>query len=298
VSREPTVSVVMAAYKAAQFLPDAIESALGQTFGDLEVIVIDDGSPDNTATVVQAYLTDERVRYYWQPNAGQCAAKNKGIGLSKGRFVAFLDADDLWLPGKLERQLPLFEDRPDVGVVYGFLAKIDSLGRPLPWEPVPPRRGIVTADLLIENFVPFASSVVRKSLLDKRGGFDPELDMGIDYDLWLRLSAHCEFDFVEEVVGKYRVWEGQMSQKVFQRYSAGMGIMREFLAQYGAELRKADVERGWARTYTGLGDTHLWAGGGLLRAWRDYFRAWMHDTTCWPVYRAMLRSLLTDRAPR
>ncbi len=274
-----------------------MESALGQSFRDLELIIIDDGSTDQSAAAVQPYLSDTRVRFIQQANTGQCEAKNKGIQLSRGQFVAFLDADDVWLLDKLEQQLPLFEGRPDVGVVYGFLARIHSRGQSLPWEPVPPRRGTVTADLLIENFVPFASAVVRRTLLERHGAFDPRLDMGIDYNLWLRLSVHCEFDFVERVVGKYRVWEGQMSRKVFERYAAGLSIMQAFLKQHGEDLQRADIERAWAHTYVGRGDTYLWAGRGRRRAWQDYARAWAHDARYWRVYRAMLRSLLTRRPP-
>jgi glycosyltransferase involved in cell wall biosynthesis len=293
----PAVSVVMAAYNAERFIGLAIESALSQTAGDLELIIVDDGSSDGTEHAIAPFRADPRVRYSRQENSGQCAAKNKGIELARGDFVAFLDADDLWRRDKLERQLRLFEDRPDVGVVYGFLEKIDGAGQPLPWEPVSPWQGYVTPRLLKENFVPFASAVVRRSLLVRNAGFDPGLDMGIDYDLWLRLSMQCEFDYVPAVVGSYRVWEGQMSRKVFQRYTAGIGIMSAFLARYGTVIRREDVRRAWAHTYAGRGDTRLWYGRDWRGAWADYMLALSQDVAYWPVYRSMARSLLTWRAP-
>jgi hypothetical protein len=161
-----------------------------------------------------------------------------------------------------------------------------------------PRRGLVTSHLLIDNFVPFASAVVRRSLLDRFGAFDQRLDMGIDYELWLRLSVQCEFDYVPDVVGQYRVWSGQMSRKVFDRYDAGIEIMRRFLRQNAGEVSSRDAHRGWAHTYVGRGDQKLWVANSLPRAWADYMVAVRHDVTYWPIYRAMLRSFLLRRAPR
>lgn len=297
-NQEPLVSVVMASYNCAGYLPVAVASVLNQTHRNVELLVIDDGSTDDTRSVVQQFMDDARVRHHWQPNAGQCAAKNKGIELSNGEFVAFLDADDCWKEDKLARQLELFVDRPDVGVGYGFLELIDHTGRQLPWEPVPPRRGEVTEELLLENFVPFSSAIVRRTLLERHGGFDAKLDMGIDYDLWLRLSLQCEFDFVPDVVGQYRIWPGQMSRKVHERYEAGIRIMRKFLsASCGAVPRDA-VARAWAHTYVGRGNAKLWSGGDWRGAWGDYFRALHDDPRYWQVYRAMLRSLLVQRPPR
>lgn len=296
--KTPLVSVVMASYNAAQFLPAAVSSVLGQTLPELELLVIDDGSTDDSARVVAPFLRDPRMQYHSQANAGQCATKNRGISLARGEFVAFLDADDTWRADKLARQMELFDGLPDVGVAFGFLERIGADGRHLPWEPVPPHRGVVTEDLLLRNFVPFSSSVVRKRLLQRYGGFDPNLDMGIDYELWLRLSMQCEFDYVDDVVGQYRVWPGQMSRKVRQRYQAAIGIMNGFLQRYGEHVNRATVAEAWAHTYVGRGNNVLWAERDWPGAWTDYFRALSHRPTYWPAYRSMLRSLILQRAPR
>lgn len=296
-NRVPQVSVVLAAHNAERFVAQAIESALGQSAGDLELIIVDDGSTDGTKKSIERYMDDARVRLWSQENAGQCAAKNRGVSLASGEFVAFLDADDVWRFDKIEQQLRLFEDRPDVGVVYGFLEKIDERGQVLPWEPMPPWSGVVTSRLLKENFVPFSSALVRRQLLERHGSFNPALDMGIDYDLWLRLSLQCEFDFVPTVVGSYRVWSGQMSRKVFQRYAAGIEIMNSFLSDFGETIGSGDVARAWAHTFAGRGNTRLWYASDFLGAWGDYLIALSHDAFYWPVYRSMLRSVLTWRAP-
>lgn len=295
----PLVSVVMAAYNAGPYLSLAAGSALAQTMPDLELLILDDGSTDDTPQTAQALLaSDRRVRYHRHENSGQCATKNRGIALARAEYVAFLDADDTWRAEKLERQLELFDGMPDVGVGYGFLERIDADGEPLPWEPVPPRRGLVTEELLLRNFVPFSSSIVRRRLLQRYGGFDPALDMGIDYDLWLRLSMQCEFDFVPDIVGQYRVWTGQMSRKVRQRYQAAIAIMQRFLAHNGSRVRPEAIAEAWAHTYVGRGNNMLWAERDWAGAWADFVRALGYQPTYWPAYRSMLRSLVLQRAPR
>jgi len=124
----PRVSIVMAAKNYARFLPVAVESVLAQTFADWELLIIDDGSTDRTPDVVRPFLADHRVRYSRADRLGQSRAKNLGIRLARGEFVAFLDADDAWLPTKLEKQLALFANRPEVGVVFCRRMLIDEIG--------------------------------------------------------------------------------------------------------------------------------------------------------------------------
>src|SRR5262245_39591868 len=127
----PAVSVVIATRNYGHFLAGAIESVLKQTWTDLELLVIDDGSTDNTNDVVQPFLSDKRVRYHRTDGLGQSRAKNLGIQLSQAPLIAFLDGDDAWLPLKLDRQLHLFRDRR-VGVVYGRRLMMDENGEELP----------------------------------------------------------------------------------------------------------------------------------------------------------------------
>jgi glycosyltransferase involved in cell wall biosynthesis len=293
----PAVSVVMAAYNTERFVAQAIESVLGQTWGDLELHLVDDGSTDGTAAVAQRYLADPRVRYHYQPNAGQCAAKNRGVAESRGEFVAFLDADDAWRPYKLARQMPLFAN-PGVGVVYCDDQLMDEEGRRLPSGVRTMHSGRITNELLVHNFVSFSTSVVRRELLERFGAFDRSLDMGIDYDLWLRLSPHCEFDYVDEYLVDYRIWSGQMSKKVRERYAAGIHIMRCFLERNPDAASPRAVRRAWAHTYVGRGNSLLWTERDLTGAVRDLWRAWRWDPTYWRVYWWAARMVVKHSPPR
>ena len=219
----PRVSVVIPCYNYGCYLPLALDSVLGQTWQDIEVIVIDDGSADNTPDVIKPYLTDSRVRYFRQKNSGVSAAKNSGIAESRGEFIAFLDADDLWFANKISAQLPLFA-APEVGVVYSRRKWIDPQGNERPGNERILRRGFILDYLFLDNFVCFSSSEVRRKLLEKVGGFDESLPVGEDFDFWLRLAAHCKFDFVDEALVKYRTGHANLTKNSWRIYECAQKI--------------------------------------------------------------------------
>jgi glycosyltransferase involved in cell wall biosynthesis len=291
------VSVVVATYNMGRYLPQAVQSVLAQTYPNVEVQIVDDGSSDDTEQVVRRWERHERVRVHRQSNGGQAQARNRGIALTRGRYVAFLDADDEWLPQKLARQMPLFVT-PQVGVVYSGYQCMDGEGRVLPPKPQPRmHRGQVSGALLIENFVSFQTAVVRRECLERYGGFDESIRMGDDYDLFLRLSAHCEFDFILEPTVRYRIWSGQMSKNYRRRYESGMRTMQKFLDRNPGVVSAAQIRTAWAHTYTGLGNNTLWQEQRRGAALQDYLRALSFRPGYWPAWRAILRSLITSRAP-
>jgi glycosyltransferase involved in cell wall biosynthesis len=291
------VSVIIASFNMGRYLPQAVESVLGQSRPGVHVWIVDDGSTDDTPTIVERWRDEPRVHVHRQPNGGQACAKNQGVALSRGPFVAFLDADDTWLPGKLARQMPLFSGRPELGLVYSDYERMDGEGRPLPKGALGMHRGWVSGALLVENFIPFPSVVVRRACLERHGAFDESLGMGIDYDLWLRLSAHYQFDFIPEATVRYRIWSGQMSKNYRQRYESAIGIMQRFLADNEGVVEPAVVRRAWAHTYVGRGDCILWNESDRLAAMRDYARALGYGRWRWPTWRAILRSLVTKEPP-
>jgi len=291
------VSVVVATYNMGHYLPQAVQSVLGQSYQNVDVQIVDDGSTDETPTILRQWDAHPRVRVYRQMNGGQARAKNQGVVLSHGDFVAFLDADDVWLPAKLSRQMPLFSGRPEIGVVYSDYERMDDEGRPLPKGPTRMHRGRISGALLIENFVSFPSAVVRRECLERHGAFDEALGMGIDYDLWLRLSAHYQFDFIAEPTVRYRIWAGQMSKNYRQRYQSAIRIMQNFLDSNPGVVNPAVARRAWAHTYAGRGDVTLWHEADRVAAFHDYLRALRFIPWYWPAWRSLVRGLITTRAP-
>jgi glycosyltransferase involved in cell wall biosynthesis len=270
------VSVVMASYNCGQFISQAIQSVLSQHWTDLELHVVDDGSTDGTRQVVEPFLKDPRVHYHFQRNAGQTSAKNAGIRKSRGEFVAFCDADDRWLPHKLSVQLPRFLGDDRIGVVYSRMASIDEHGRQLPSdradEPARPS-GHVTAPLFCVNFVPFGTAVVRRRCLDELGPFDERYRMGIDWELWLRLSVRYDFSFVDDETAEYRVWSGQMSTNWRGRYEHAFRIMREFVDRHPDAVSPATVRQALAHSYAQRARLRSAAAADYGHALRDVGRA-------------------------
>jgi len=296
VADKPLVSIVVATYNMAAYLPLALRSALDQTYGNVEVLVVDDGSQDDTRGVMAPFLGDLRVRYLVQENRGQAVAKNHGIREARGEYIAFLDADDIWVPEKLEQQMPLFFQSGSVGVVYSRLAYMDETGKELSLADNQLFRGRVSGPLLVRNFIGFGTSVVRKECFDRLGRFDEAMRMGIDYDLWLRFSTQYEFDYVDHPLLLYRVWSGQMSNNCKSRYLSGIAIMERFLKQYPDVVEKSTQEEAWAHTYVGYGQCVHRVDRRVAPALSLYIRALRHKPGYVPAWKAMVATILGLRS--
>ncbi|MEZ5543301.1 MAG: glycosyltransferase [Pseudomonadota bacterium] len=286
------VSVVIATHNMALYLPDAVESVRAQTYSPLEIIIIDDGSTDDTSKVVAQWDGDPRVRYIYQENQGQTRAKNRGIAEAGGKFIAFLDGDDRWRPTKLERQMPLFDVNERVGVVHSDEVFIDEQGREIGKRQVERPQGRITEQLLIDNFVEFGSAVVRREALDKLGVFDESLSMSIDYDLWLRLSTAYDFMCLDEPMLEYRIWGGQMSHKMLQRTDCILRVLDKFENEHGHVVGKSALRKSKASTYVTRGFARMSSGEGRIAAFREMLHAIRLDPLNVPAIKGLVKILL------
>ena len=198
----PKVSVIIPTYNYAHFLPEAIQSVLDQTCRDFALFVVDDGSMDNTREVVARF--GPRVNYIYQENKGYSAARNVGIMLSQGEVVAFLDADDLWLPEKLEVQVAYLDSHPEVSVVYSHFLNIDEDGNVLPQSQRTHYTGMIFERLLLGNFIQMPTVAVRWECLTDLGLFDESLRTTADWELWLRLTRKYRVGYIDQPLAKYR----------------------------------------------------------------------------------------------
>lgn len=218
-TNSPLVSVVIPAYNAEAFIEETITSVLKQTYERFEILVVDDGSCDRTAEIVSAIAErDRRVVLLQQTNAGVAAARNSGIEHAKGEFVAPLDADDIWYPQNLEKQVRRIVDAGEkVGLVYSWSIDIDEYGQPTNCIHASRIECNVYTTLLLHNFIANASSVlIRKACLDRVGGYDSTLKQqqgqgGEDWDLHLRIAEHYEFRVVPDFLVGYRKLSSSMS---------------------------------------------------------------------------------------
>jgi glycosyltransferase involved in cell wall biosynthesis len=184
----PKVSVIIPTYNCAHYLGQAIESVIGQTFRDFEIIVLDDGSTDNTSEIADKY--GKAIRYIRQTNGGLPAARNRAIEASTGEFVALLDSDDWWEPNKLEEQVPLIEADPEVGISFTDLRVVYDDGTVLPSfllsRPLA-SSGYVFDRLLLSGFILPSTVLMRRSCFEQSGRFDESMRSHEDIDLWLRI---------------------------------------------------------------------------------------------------------------
>jgi glycosyltransferase involved in cell wall biosynthesis len=200
--RTPPVSVIVPAYNCAAYLPRAIDSVLAQTYpaDRFEILVIDDGSSDDSAAIAAAYVErDRRVQLLRQANAGPAAARNRGIFAARGKLVAFLDADDTWEPTKLAEQAALFARDPELGLVHCSVRFVDPNGDPVDgWvRRTRPARGDILLDFICDFFLITSAVMVPRRCLDEVGHFDETLRVGEDNELFLRLLARYRVDCVE-----------------------------------------------------------------------------------------------------
>lgn len=272
----PTVSVVIPAYNAEPFVAMTVKSVLQQTYQDLEVIVVDDGSTDRTAAALEEF--GDRIRVHRQANAGVAAARNAGVELSSGSWIAFLDADDLWLPNKLERQLashraPLvYTDRFNIGARGGL---------PLVQSGVTKMHdGDVFLPLLLEgNFITNSSVLIRREVFDATGGFAAGVSPAEDWDLWLRVAERHPVAFCPEPLVRYRFHPDGASRNHQQIGRMRTRVVaRALMRERGRRLDWWVRRQVWAETWR----TNGWdAGqaGARGQALRDYARA----AAAWPL---------------
>lgn len=224
----PTVSVVIPTYNRAHCICDTVDSVLAQTFADLEVIVVDDGSTDNTREVLEERYGD-RIVYIYQDNQERSAARNTGIRHSKGECVAFLDSDDIWLPDKLQAQMEVANRYPEVGLLYGRVFPIDSRGQwhlreteMSGWGKAIPGR--MFDRLIMLPVIPTPTVIVRRTCLDRVGFFDESFSSFADWDLWLRVCLHYDVAFVPQALAGKTVYDDIPSQ--LAAYFAQMSPVR------------------------------------------------------------------------
>jgi len=210
-----SVSVVVPAFNHATFLPEALESVFAQSVPPREVIVVDDGSTDGTAEVLSRY--GGRVRVVRQLNRGVAAARNVGAAAASGDLLAFLDADDAWLPAKLERQVARLAAGPEFGLVHCGMEEVDGQGRHLGVR-VDGMQGWVSQEMLLfrRGVILGAGStaMVRRGAFWELGGFDERLSTSADWDLCYRVGRRYQVGFVPEALVRYRVHGGNMHRNV------------------------------------------------------------------------------------
>lgn len=253
-----SISVVITAYNASKWIRRTIDTILSQTYPALEVIVVDDGSIDNTAEIVLSY--GNNVKHVYQVNCGQPIARNRGIRLAKGGFIAFVDADDYWHIQKLEKQIDLIQSQ-GLAWVVSDAEWVDDKEEKIELSKLLMVEGNVFTNLLKGNFIISATPVVRREVFDQVGYFneDPEARIGEDWDMWLRIASRYPLGVVREKLAYVRLHSyNMMSVTSMAEKVLGLeGVVLRAIDRQASELHvlKRDA----------LASIYYWAGVELVK---------------------------------
>ncbi len=268
------VSIITPTYNRAHYLKYAIDSVLAQTYTEFELIIIDDGSTDATATLVEPYLSDSRFKYIKTSNQGQALARNTGLEHAKGEYISFLDSDDRWFADKLEKSVNTLKNNSQFDILYADRLTIDGVGEGSVTSSYNIKRysGRISKYLLRDNCVSFSTTLVRHMCFDEMGGFNPEDRLNEDYDLWLRFSTQYQFYYLRDNLSFYRVSDGQVSDNAEDRLLANEALLNEFIAKHVNLLSQKDIKQGWCYFYTRKGNYHS-RNGNFKEAFLSYIKA-------------------------
>lgn len=213
------VSVIIPTYNQPMLLCEAIDSVLNQTFNDLELIIVDDGSTDNTSDIIARYKKrSNKIRYFFQKNGGPSAARNAGIQLSNGEYVSFLDHDDILLPTKIEKQVDFLSTNKNFGMVFSNAYEFNREGvtKKYRLKNIDRRQmsGYILKYLIMRCFILSPSVMIRRTVLDDIGYFDTRFLFSQDWDYWLRVARKYEIGFLDEVLVGYRRHAGNITNNL------------------------------------------------------------------------------------
>ena len=225
------VSVILPTYNRKNELKASIDSVLNQTYTDYELIIVDNGSTDDTYNHISKYLSDDRIRYYYKQNGGVSSARNYGISKANGEYIAFQDSDDIWHKDKLEKQVLKLDELKDYGLVYGRIGyKYNNDYMVVPSDEMlfEQNDGDIYADLLYKNVIGCPCLMVRKECVESVGGFDEKFPALEDYDYALRLSKKYKAAFIDDVLVEASIMNTGVSSNALNHILASCKILGKY----------------------------------------------------------------------
>ena len=257
------MSIILPCYNGSLWISDAVKSVLRQTLDDFELVIVDDGSTDNSKSIISPYLGDERVHYIYQENRGFSGAVNRGIKESKGDLIGFIGQDDIWVPNKLEVQVKYFDEHKNVDLVHSNYCSINSEGRiikviDMKIPSFSSRKKLIEC-LFINNFIGFETALVKKRCFDEVGFFDERMTGFSDHDMWLRIAGKFNIAYIDLPLVKKREHELQLSKTGIEQVLRDEFLMVNKAINHYSFLKKAERKK-LAALYYIWGTTMLQKG--------------------------------------
>jgi len=249
------VSVVIPAYNASQYIKEAVDSVLAQTYNAIQIIVVDDGSQDGTKNVLEDYILNDTIKYYYQDNQGPGAARNYGIKKSTGEYICFLDSDDIILPESIEKKVNLLDRNKDIQMVFTDLYAFDASSEENPEAYLKSHDFIqlfcdavvfqddpyyffnkkyIDSAIKYNPFIQTSTVMIKKDVIDRVGFFDTELKAAEDIDLWFRICQVGEIGFINEPLSRWNKYRNGLTKDVF-------GFLRDSIKYYESLLLKTNL---------------------------------------------------------
>lgn len=271
-SDEPLITVITPTYNRAQFILDAVQSVVDQDYGNIQHIIVDDGSSDNTKDLINKFIDDDVLEYYHQRNQGQSTARNVALSKAKGEYVCFLDSDNVWLPGKLREQVNYLTHHPDIDIVYGDKITIDEQGEEINRFNMTRYSGYIAPQMLKDNCVSMNTAMVRRRCFDELGVMSGKRKVADDYDLWLRFSSKYKFFYIPKYFAKYRVMKDQISSDKRSRFETNEQIIHDFLREFPDVVTSRQARDGLSTFYARKARYYA-SSGNRNTAFRSIFRS-------------------------
>jgi glycosyltransferase involved in cell wall biosynthesis len=293
----PLVSALMPTFNSERTLGEAIQSVLRQTIGAVEVIVVDDGSTDHTVAVAREFEARHpgRVVCVLQNHAGPYVARNLAARRARGKYLAFLDSDDAWLPDKMARQIAVMEATPDAVLCHTAMVVVDAAGEVVDIFPLDPRyQGHCFLALLVANRLSTSSVVMRRDVFDRLGGFDEAFPARGDWEFWTRAARCGPITAVSEPLVRYRVHPGRMSLDTDRMRSFHFAIIEKNARRYRDEPHLPGLIRhARAEAYLNYASDYLEAGR-RREARRDVVFSLAHRPITMEGWKLLVRTLLPE----
>lgn len=291
---QPLVSIIMPIYNTAAYLAESVESILNQTYPVWELFLINDGSTDGSDVVARQFLADPRITYLEHENSRAAFTRNRGFKVCRGEFIAFLDSDDIWHSEKLEKQLRMFAEHPEAGVVYAQRDVVDSEGKPMANGYRPQlHSGFVLNELYVDSFICMSSAMMRRKVVDEVGVFDETCRVSEDWDFWLRVACRFTFQHSDELLVKYRIHGTQVSRSLDVRIKE-VWETRERLEKTSGHLISPVARRRAKALHFSHKAYRNEAVAGKAVVLADYLRALRHYPQDRFSWRGVARVLLPD----
>ena len=264
--KNPKVSAIIPVYNGEKYISKALESVLNQTYKNIEIIIINDGSNDRSFEQIKPYLS--RIKYIYQENEGLCNARNKGIHESTGELIAFLDHDDIWLAQKIEKQVKYFLENPHGKFVHCSVIYINHTGEKITpagyWNDLRINGEVNDIAEIFMHYAMFPSAMmIRREVFEDIGYFDPEFNHGEGYNLCLRIAREYHLGYINEALVLYRLHDSNASKDVIRFDLNRINIIEAFLEKYPDVykiIRKKNITSRLFNLYLDIAKTFLWTG--------------------------------------